>query len=352
MQTVLATGGTGFIGSHTCVELLKKGYRVILLDSLINSSENVFKKIQLIVKAEKPEYSDNCSFILGDLRNKELLEEIFKKASFENRPISAVIHFAGLKSVSESISNPLKYWDANVLSSINLFKLMDKYDCRKIVFSSSATVYSINDGSLLKENSPIGPCNPYGRTKFVIECLLNDIYANSNNDWRIVNLRYFNPIGAHISGMIGENSKDIPNNIFPILNNVAIGNIPKIQIFGNDWPTPDGTGVRDYIHVMDLAVGHVKALEYLENKESQLLNLNLGTGKGTSVLDLIKTFEKVNKVKINYEFTQRRLGDYGVVVADNSLAKKLLNWIPMKDIIDMCRDGWYWQSKNRMGHKK
>ena len=348
MKTILVTGGTGYIGSHTTLELLKKGYRVIILDSLVNSSEKVINKINLLLNDKN--LKNKFTFIKGDLSEAKLLEGIFEGSKERGSPISSVIHFAGLKSVSESVSNPLKYWDKNVGGSINLFKIMEKYECRTIIFSSSATVYQIKGNSFLRESSPIQASNPYGQTKVAIESLLNDIYLNSQNNWKIVNLRYFNPIGAHDSGLLGEDPIGIPTNIFPIINKVAINEIPKLQIYGNDWPTHDGTGLRDYIHVMDLADGHIAAMEYLEKNKSQIINLNLGTGKSTSVLDLIKIFEQVNKVKIKYEFVSRRKGDHGVVIADNSLAKSLLNWEPKRNIYDMCKDGWNWQINNRKGY--
>ena len=348
MKTILVTGGTGYIGSHTSLELLKKGYRVIIFDSLVNSSEKVINKINLLLNDKN--LDNKFTFIKGDLSEAKLLEGVFEGSKEKGSPISSVIHFAGLKSVAESVSNPLKYWDKNVGGSINLFKIMEKFDCRTIIFSSSATVYQIKGNSFLRESSPIQASNPYGQTKVAIESLLNDIFLNSQNNWKIVNLRYFNPIGAHDSGLLGEDPIGIPTNIFPIINKVAINEIPKLQIYGNDWPTHDGTGLRDYIHVMDLADGHIAAMEYLEKNKSQIINLNLGTGKSTSVLDLIKIFEQVNKVKIKYEFVSRRKGDHGVVIADNSLAKSLLNWEPKRNIYDMCKDGWNWQINNRKGY--
>ena len=346
MKTILATGGTGYIGSHTCLELLKRGYKVIILDSLVNSSEKVISKINSLFNDKK--VNNNLTFVKGDINDEKLLDHIFNLAKEKYEPISCIMHFAGLKSVSESFSNPLQYWHNNVGGSIILFKLMEKYECRKVIFSSSATIYQINEDELLNESSPINPINPYGQTKLAIERLLKDLF-DKGDDWRIANLRYFNPIGAHQSGLIGENPKGIKNNIFPILNGVAIGEIEKLKIYGKNWPTYDGTGIRDFIHVMDLAEGHIKALEYLENNEPQILNLNIGTGKGTSVLGLIKIFENVNKVKINYEFTNRRKGDYGIVVADNSLAKSLLKWTPKRSLEDMCQDGWNWKKNNLQG---
>ena len=346
MKTILATGGTGYIGSHTCLELLKRGYKVIILDSLVNSSEKVISKINSLFNDKK--VNNNLTFVKGDINDEKLLDHIFNLAKEKYEPISCIMHFAGLKSVSESLSNPLQYWHNNVGGSIILFKLMEKFECRTVIFSSSATIYQINEDKLINESSPINPINPYGQTKLAIERLLKDLF-DKGDDWRIANLRYFNPIGAHQSGLIGENPKGIKNNIFPILNGVAIGEIEKLKIYGKNWPTYDGTGIRDFIHVMDLAEGHIKALEYLENNEPQILNINIGTGKGTSVLGLIKIFENVNKVKINYEFTHRRKGDYGIVIADNSLAKSLLKWTPKRSLEDMCQDGWNWKKNNLQG---
>ena len=260
-----------------------------------------------------------------------------------------MIHFAGLKSVNESINNPIEYWDNNVLGSLNLFRVMDKYNCKTIVFSSSANIYAkSNDNRKLKENSEIKPNNPYGETKAAIEKILFNLSQSSNSQWRIANLRYFNPIGAHFSGLIGENPNGIPSNIFPFITQVAAKRIEFLNIFGNDWSTHDGTGVRDYIHIMDLAEGHVSALEYLF-KEKKVVNLNLGTGKGTSVLDLINTFKKVNKIDLPYKIKGRRDGDLGYVVANNSLAQSLLNWKPSRSLDEMCKDGWNWQLKNPYG---
>tara|TARA_B100000212_G_scaffold338061_1_gene313974 strand:+ start:58 stop:1104 length:1047 start_codon:yes stop_codon:yes gene_type:complete len=348
MKTILVTGGCGFIGSHTCYLLLKKRYKIIILDSNINSSEKVIGKLESLLNYKN--ILNKFIFIKGDLCDGNLIEKIFKEAKEDNEPISSVIHFAGLKSVRESILNPLMYWDNNLGGSINLFKFMEKYECRTIIFSSSASVYQIQDCSLLSESSPLKPSNPYGQTKFAIESLLNDIFLNSKHKWKIANLRYFNPIGAHKSGLIGESPIGISNNIFPIINKVACGRISKLQIYGNDWPTHDGTCLRDYIHVMDLADGHIAALEHLEHNKSQILNMNLGTGKGTSVLELINIFEQVNNVKIDYEFTKRRKGDNAIVIADNSKADSLLNWQPKRSIYEMCKDGWNWQLKNIDGY--
>ena len=347
MNTVLVTGGCGFIGSHISIELIRSGFNVCIVDSLINSSENIIPKINKIIELENKNKQVKLFFRKGDLRNKQFLESVFKEFKEKRLEISSVIHCAGLKSVGESVSNPLLYWDCNLNSTLSLLGVMDKYDCRNIVFSSSATVYGLSDNNKLTEDSRIEPINPYGSTKHTIENLLRDCYESENNKWKIINLRYFNPIGAHTSGMIGENPKGIPNNIFPLINEVALCEISHLNIFGNDWDTLDGTGVRDYIHVMDLAEGHVKALEYLFKNNSIIMNLNLGTGKGTSVLELINVFKRVNNVDVPTVFAERRKGDFASVIADNTKAKKVLNWLPNRNIEQMCRDGWLWYSKNK-----
>ncbi len=346
MKRILITGGAGFIGSHTCLTLLENGYELYVLDSFINSSPQSLTRIEHILKDKN--IDNKLHVYKGDLRDEERLNKIFLEATKSGDPIQGVIHFAGLKAVKESVENPLLYWDSNVNGAISLFKTMEKNNCKIMVFSSSATIYGLANEKPLNENSKIAPINPYGSTKVAIENISNDIF-NRKNDWRIVNLRYFNPIGAHSSGLIGENPLGSPNNIFPIILNVAMGKEKILKVFGNNWPTYDGSCVRDYIHVMDLAEGHIKALEYLLENKPQILNLNLGTGVGTSVLDLIKSFEIVNKVTIPYIFTEPRKGDASCVVADNTLAKKILGWVPNRTIEDACLDGWNWRSKNPTG---
>ena len=351
MKTILVTGGLGFIGSHTCVTLLEKGYKVIILDSLINSSEKVIGRIKKIFLVAKYDLNEQLQFYECDLRDETKLENIFKNNTSESKQIDAVIHFAGLKAVAESIDDPLRYFDFNVLSTINLLKIMEKFNCKKIVFSSSATIYgNYCEDFNIKENASINPTNPYGETKVIIEKILQNLFLSSNG-WSVSILRYFNPIGAHPSGLIGENPLGSPNNIFPIINEVASGERNNLNIFGNDWETPDGTGVRDYIHVMDLADGHVLALEYLFKNVGESIKLNLGTGKGTSVLELISIFESVNNLEIPYIFTQRRKGDVPRTVADINLAKQKLNWIPIRDLKTMCRDGWKWKKQNIYGYQ-
>ena len=346
MQRILVTGGAGFIGSHTCLLLIEKGYEILIVDSLINSSIKVIERINKIIDINFPDKKGNLSFFKGDLRNESFVNKIFQDQYKLGKPITGVIHFAGLKAVNESIYEPLKYWDFNLVGAINLLKVMNLFECRTIVFSSSASVYGSPKKNLLKEEEKLDPINPYGLTKSTIEKILDNLYKSSLNKWKIINLRYFNPIGAHTSGLIGEVPKGIPNNIFPLIMQVASGNIEFLKIYGNDWPTNDGTPIRDYIHVMDLANGHLYALEHLLKNSSKILNLNLGTGIGSSVLELVRTFEKVNKINVPFKFSDRRDGDAAIVVADNSLVKNILNWKPTRNLEDMCRDGWQWQRKN------
>ena len=343
MKTILVTGGAGFIGSHTCLVLLKKQYKVKVVDSFINSDPITLERIKKICNLNNIPF--NLEIIKADLRDKYIIDDIFFQARNSNQPIDGVIHFAGLKAVSDSVKKPLVYWDSNLNSSINLLKAMDKNACRTIVFSSSATIYGFSKNKYLKESDDAKPFNPYGHTKFAIENLLRNLYDSSPENWRVINLRYFNPIGAHESGLIGENPNGIPNNIFPVILQVAAGKIPKLKIFGSDWDTIDGTGVRDYIHVMDLAEGHLLSLEYLF-EEGGMLDLNIGTGKGTSVLELVKTFQRVNDKPFSYEFSSRRDGDVARIVADNFLVKSILGWQPKKDLSDMCTDGWRWQQNS------
>ena len=352
MKTILITGGAGFIGSHTCLLLLEKGYEVFIFDSFVNSSERSIKNVALILKNKGIDTQGKIHLIEGDLKNSNDIEKVFQMSLKLKKEIQSVIHFAGLKSVSESIAKPLNYWENNVNGTINLLRLMSKYNCKNIVFSSSATVYKAQNNKLLNENDICKPVNPYGNTKLIIEKILKDLFNSDPSKWRIASIRYFNPVGADESGLIGEDPQGIPNNIFPRITQVAIGKLTEIKIFGSDWPTPDGTGVRDYIHVTDLAEGHLLALDYLLNNKPQILTLNLGTGKGTSVLDFINIFEKINNVKVPYTFDKRRAGDNAFVVADNSLAKSILKWIPKKNIEDICRNGWNWQLKNPGGFHK
>tara|TARA_B100000242_G_C43055460_1_gene493969 strand:- start:3967 stop:5022 length:1056 start_codon:yes stop_codon:yes gene_type:complete len=351
MLKILVTGGAGFIGSHTCLMLLEKGYQVLVIDSFINSSERSLEQVKNFCTRINNFDQNKLQVYKGDLRNFKILETLFKNAQNQGSPIECVIHFAGLKAVKESVYNPTKYWDFNVISAINLIQVMEQYNCYSLVFSSSATLYGDTSKELIDENTNINPRNCYGSTKYVIEMLLNDIYKSQRNKWKIANLRYFNPIGAHYTGLIGEDPNGTPNNIFPLLLQVAHGEKAYLEIYGNDWPTNDGTGIRDYVHVMDIAEGHIKTLEYLIKNDPNIINLNLGTGIGTSVLQLIKAFEEMNKVKIPYIFSERRNGDVARLVADNQLAKKYLRWSPSRDINEMCRDGWNWKKNNPNGYK-
>lgn len=350
MKKILVTGASGYIGSHTCLLLLKRGYEIFALDSFINSSLVALKRV-LFLSEKSNKDKGNLHIYNGDIRDKEVLKKIFSDAEIGSEKISSVIHFAGLKSVSESILFPFQYWDVNLKGSINLLKVMEENDCNTFVFSSSATIYGYSNSEKIKEDSNIKPSNSYGNTKNCVETFLQDLYLSSPSRWSIASLRYFNPIGAHPSGVIGEDPIGIPNNLFPFITQVALGKIEELKIFGNDWPTKDGTGIRDYIHVMDVADGHLKALEFLNKEKNKIINVNLGTGIGTSVLELIDAFERVNKIKIPYLFTERRKGDVSKVVADNSLAKSIFNWQPKRTIDEMCADSWRWQLKNPKGFK-
>ena len=337
-MAILVTGGAGYIGSHTCIEMIKAGYDVVVVDNLDNSNREALSRAEKI--AGKP-----IKFYEADVRDREALENIFK----ENK-IEAVIHFAGLKAVGESVKKPIEYYDNNLINTIVLLETMRKYNVKKFVFSSSATVYGLSKEMPLKEGMPISAINPYGRTKLFIEEILRDVYA-ADNSWSVAILRYFNPIGAHESGMIGEDPKGIPNNLMPYIAQVAVGRREKLHVFGNDYNTVDGTGVRDYIHVCDLAAGHVKAVDWvLENNKCD--EFNLGTGKGTSVLQLRSAFEKASGVEIPYVIDPRRPGDPDEVYADASKAKKVLGWEAKLGIDEMCRDSWNWQKNNPNGYNE
>ena len=332
---ILVTGGTGYIGSHTAVELLNSGYEIVIIDNFSNSKSDVLDKIKLITNKD-------FKFYEGDVCNKDLLRKIFS----ENK-IDAVIHFAGYKAVGESVKKPIMYYRNNIDSTLSLIEIMNEFNCKKIVFSSSATVYGNPTTLPIKEDFPLSTTNPYGSTKLMIENILRDLYI-SDNDWSIALLRYFNPIGAHISGLIGENPKGIPNNLMPYIVKVANKELDELSIFGNDYDTQDGTGVRDYIHVVDLAKGHIKAIEKIL-KDKGIDAYNLGTGIGYSVLDLVTTFERVNNIKVPYKITDRRPGDIASCYADSSYALKKLNWKAEKGIEEMCRDSYNYilNSKNQ-----
>ena len=346
MEKVLITGGAGYIGSHITLNVLRKGYKVVVLDSFFNSSMTVFEDFCKVL--DDKILKNNFEIIKGDIREKKIVQSIFEENLKKGEKIDAVIHCAGLKSVVASIKNPENYWDVNVLGTINLLSVMKNFRCRKIIFSGSATVYDPSRAKKLNENSFLKPINPYGNTKFVNEKFLQDIFYSSNREWKIVTLRYFNPIGANSDGIIGESPISEKSNIFPRIIDVASKKINKLTIYGRDWDTNDGTCIRDYIHIDDLAESHVRAMEYLSESQPTYLNLNIGTGKGTSILELIKVFEIANKVDVPFIFGDRREGDFGCVVADNSLAKKVLNWTPKKSLIDMCQDGWNWVIQSEM----
>ena len=331
---VLVTGGAGYIGSHTIVELLNNDYEVVCIDNFINSKPESLENIRKITNKD-------FKFYEGDVCDKSLLETIFS----ENE-INSVIHFAGLKAVGESVKFPLKYYRNNIDSSLSLLEVMNKYNCKKLVFSSSATVYGKPASLPIKEDFPLSTTNPYGSTKLMIENILKDVYT-ADNEWSIAILRYFNPIGAHSSGLIGEDPNDIPNNLMPYIVKVATKEYDHLNVFGNDYDTVDGTGVRDYIHVVDLARGHLKAIEKV-NKESGIDYYNLGTGHGYSVLEIVNTFSRVNNIPIPYEICPRRPGDIDACYADPSYAKEKLDWQATKDIDDMCRDAYnFVKNKNQ-----
>lgn len=345
-RTILVTGGAGYIGSHTCVELLQAGYQVIVVDNLSNSKTESLQRVQKITDKELTFYS-------ADIRNKKALTEIFQEHAIE-----AVVHFAGLKAVGESCEKPLLYYQNNVYGTLVLTEAMEEAGVRKLVFSSSATVYGDPHTVPITEDFPLSATNPYGRSKLMIEDILRDLAEadrihKPDTPWKISLLRYFNPIGAHESGMIGEDPNGIPNNLMPYVSQVAVGKLEQLSVFGNDYPTSDGTGVRDYIHVVDLAKGHLKALEALSGQSfygGGCRAVNLGTGNGYSVLDLVEAFERVNRKKINYKIAPRRSGDIAECYADPSAALKQLNWKAEKTLDDMVADTWRWQTNNPQGY--
>ena len=336
-MNVLVTGGAGYIGSHTCLELLESGYGVVVIDNLYNSNPKSLERVEALT-------GKKLRFYEGDVRDEALLRKIFA----ENE-IGCVIHFAGLKAVGESVAKPWEYYDNNLNSTLVLTKVMKEVGMKNIIFSSSATVYTADNEMPLKETSRTGYCtNPYGWTKYMTEQILSGI-SHADESWSVVLLRYFNPIGAHESGMIGEDPRGIPNNLMPFITQVAIGRREKLSVFGNDYDTPDGTGVRDYIHVVDLAKGHVAAVKYACAHQGCEV-FNLGTGTGYSVLDMVRTFQEVNGVKVPYEVVPRRPGDIATCYADPGKSEKVLGWKASHTLADMCRDSWNWQSKNPMGY--
>ena len=334
---ILVTGGAGYIGSHTCLELLKAGYELVVLDNFSNSKPESLRRVEKIT-------DKSIKLIEGDVRNRDLLRDIFS-----TNTIDGVIHFAGLKSVGESVEKPLIYYDNNVSGSIILTEVMAEFDVRVLVFSSSATVYGNPENLPISENSPVGQTtNPYGGSKLMVEQIYTDL-AKSNSRWKIALLRYFNPVGAHESGEIGEDPNDIPNNLMPYISQVAVGRREKLTVFGDDYATVDGTGVRDYIHVVDLAQGHVKALVWLQNQVGAHI-FNLGTGRGYSVLEVVKAFESASNSVVPYQISPRRAGDVAEVYADCRKAENKFGWKANRDINTMCQDTWHWQEKNPLGY--
>ena len=339
-MSILVTGGAGYIGSHTLVELDKAGYDFVVFDNLSNSSQESLKRVEKII-------CKKIKFIIGDIRDQNTLSEVFEKFQ-----IDSVIHFAGLKAVGESVAKPLEYYDNNVVGTLRLLEVMKKFDCKKIVFSSSATVYGDPVTTPIEENFPVGgTTNPYGTSKYMIERILEDLYV-SDNSFKISILRYFNPVGAHESGTIGEDPNGIPNNLMPFISQTAVGKREFLSVFGSDYDTHDGTGVRDYIHVVDLANAHVKAIDYLNAQEimNNPLITNLGTGTGYSVVDVVKAFEKASGEKVPYKLCERRAGDIAKCYANPSYAKEVLGWEAKRTLEEMCIDSWRWQSNNPDGY--
>lgn len=334
---ILVTGGAGYIGSHTVVQLLEAGQKVLILDNLSNSKPMVLDRVARIT-------GQHAEFVEGDVRDEGLLNYLFREY-----PISAVIHFAGLKAVGESVAQPLRYYKNNVSGSIALVGAMRRANIRTLVFSSSATVYGDPRSVPITEEFPLSATNPYGRSKLMVEDMLRDIAA-TDPSWRIALLRYFNPVGAHESGLIGEDPQGIPNNLMPYISQVAVGLRPYLQVFGNDYPTHDGTGVRDYIHVVDLARGHLAALAALAKPAAPVLTVNLGTGQGYSVLEMVAAFARASGREVPYRIAARRPGDVAACYADPARARELLNWQAEKTLDDMCRDAWRWQSQNPHGY--
>ncbi|MBU3670773.1 MAG: UDP-glucose 4-epimerase GalE [Polynucleobacter sp.] len=334
---ILLTGATGYIGSHTWLELLQAGQRVIGIDNFINSSPLALARIEALA-------GQKLEFVEGDVCSKAFLESVFKQY-----PIKGVIHFAALKAVGESVAQPLRYYQNNLAGLLTLLEVMQSHGCKNFVFSSSATVYGDPSVVPIDEQSAVRPTNPYGQTKLMSEQVLRDVEV-SDSSWRVAYLRYFNPVGAHESGQIGEDPRGIPNNLTPLVARVAAGRMSELKVYGNDWPTPDGTGVRDYIHVVDLAQAHVKAVEYLlAGRDS--LTVNLGTGQGYSVMDVLKAYGEVVGHPIPYQVVERRPGDIATCYADPSLAAKLLGWKASRNLAQMCADSWRWQSQNPMGYE-
>jgi UDP-glucose 4-epimerase len=345
MAQLLITGGAGFIGSHSCLVLLEAGHNLVVLDNFDNSSPESLKRV---LELAGPSAAGRLRVVEGDIRSAADLERAFEAAP-AGQPITAVVHFAGLKAVGESVREPLRYWDVNLCGSRQLLEAMQAHGCRSLVFSSSCTVYGLPKQTPISESAAIQPINPYGHSKAAVERLLADLAA-SEAGWRIARLRYFNPVGAHPSGRIGEDPRGIPNNLFPFVSQVAVGRRDCLEVFGGDWPTPDGSGIRDYIHVMDLAEGHRAALDVLLAEPPQLLSLNLGSGQGHSVLEVVRAFELASGRSVPYTVVGRRDGDAASTVADPRLAATRLGWRTRRSLEEMCRDGWTWQQANPEGY--
>jgi UDP-glucose 4-epimerase len=345
MAQLLITGGAGFIGSHTALVLLEAGHSLVVLDNFANSSPESLRRV---LNLAGPNVGGRLAVVEGDIRNPADLERAFAAAP-ASHPVGAVIHFAGLKAVGESVREPLRYWDVNLAGSRQLLTAMQVQGCRTLVFSSSATLYGYPAVVPIPETAPIQPINPYGHSKAAVEQLLADL-AGSEPGWRIARLRYFNPVGAHPSGRIGEDPSGIPSNLFPFVSQVAVGRRKRLEVFGGDWPTPDGSGIRDYIHVMDLADGHRAALDTLLAEEPKLLTLNLGSGRGHSVLEVVAAFESASGRPVPYELVARRPGDAASTVADPALAAELLGWYSRRGLAEMCCDSWAWQRANPNGY--
>ncbi|WP_019917926.1 UDP-glucose 4-epimerase GalE [Methyloversatilis discipulorum] len=337
MSRVLVTGGAGYIGSHTCIELMAAGHQVVVVDNLCNSKRESLTRVERIAGQALQ------AFVQADVRDRAAM-----RAVFAAHDIDAVIHFAGLKAVGESVAKPLEYYDNNVSGTVALCEVMAEAGVKTLAFSSSATVYGDPASVPIREDFPTGPTNPYGRSKWMVEYLLQDLVV-ADPSWRIALLRYFNPVGAHESGLIGEDPNGLPNNLMPFVSQVAVGKLAELRVFGGDWPTPDGTGVRDYIHVLDLAQGHVRAIDYLA-EHAGLLTVNLGTGRGYSVLEVVRAFEQASGRAVPYRIVDRRPGDIAQCYADPAHANRLLGWVARRDLAQMCADAWNWQRSNPQGY--
>lgn len=337
MSRVLVTGGAGYIGSHTCIELMAAGHQVVVVDNLCNSKRESLARVERIAGQALQ------AFVQADVRDRAAM-----RAVFAAHDIDAVIHFAGLKAVGESVAKPLEYYDNNVSGTVALCEVMAEAGVKTLAFSSSATVYGDPASVPIREDFPTGPTNPYGRSKWMVEYLLQDLVV-ADPSWRIALLRYFNPVGAHESGLIGEDPNGLPNNLMPFVSQVAVGKLAELRVFGGDWPTPDGTGVRDYIHVLDLAQGHVRAIDYL-TEHTGLLTVNLGTGRGYSVLEVVRAFEQASGRAVPYRIVDRRPGDIAQCYADPAHANRLLGWVARRDLAQMCADAWNWQRSNPQGY--